>query len=84
MRRLQVWMDDDEMAEIQRLAKRSHQTTAAWVREALRVARDTNRRTGIERKLDAINRASTYSHPAPDIEQMLDEIERGYIEPLPE
>ena len=40
-KRLQVLLDDEELAEIQELARRRHQTTAAWVRDALRVARDT-------------------------------------------
>ena len=40
-KRLQVLLDDEEFAEIQDLARRRHQTTAAWVREALRAARDT-------------------------------------------
>ena len=33
-----------------------------------------------ERKLKAIRKAATYSYPTADIEQMLDEIERGYLE----
>ena len=40
-KRLQVLLDDEELREIQELARRRHQTTAAWVRDALRVARDT-------------------------------------------
>lgn len=83
-KRLQVLLDEDELAEIQRLAKRRHQTTAAWVRDALRAARDTASHPDTERKLRVIREASTYSHPAPDIEQMLEEIERGYLEPLQE
>ena len=83
-KRLQVLLDEDELAEIQRLAKRRHQTTAAWVRDALRVARDTASRPDVARKLRVIREASEYSFPAPDIEQMLDEIERGYLAPLPE
>ena len=83
-KRLQVLLDEDELAEIQRLAKRRHQTTAAWVRDALRVARDTAGRPDVDRKLRAIEQAYQYSHPVGDIEQMLEEIERGYLEPLPE
>jgi hypothetical protein len=83
-KRLQVLLDEEELAEIQRLAKRRHQTTAAWVRDALRVARDTAGSGEIERKLKVIREASQYSFPAPDIEQMLEETERGYLEPLPE
>jgi len=83
-KRLQVLLDEDELAEIQRLAKRRHQTTAAWVRDALRVARDTASRADTARKLEALETAYGYSFPTADIEQMLAEIERGYQEPLPE
>jgi len=33
-----------------------------------------------ERKIKAIRKAATYSFPTADIQQMLDEIERGYAE----
>jgi len=83
-KRLQVLLDEDDLAEIQRLAKRRHQTTAAWVRDALRVARDMASKPDTARKLQAIEKAYQQSFPTGDIEQMLDEIERGYLEPLPE
>ena len=76
-RRLQVLLDDDELAEIQQRAKRRHQTTAAWVREALRVARDTASYPDTGRKLKAIREAAGHAYPAGDIDEMLAEIERG-------
>ena len=79
-RRLQVLLDDEELAEIQDLARRRHQTTAAWVREALRVARDTTSYPETGRKLHAIREAASLAYPAGEIEPMLDEIERGYRE----
>jgi len=81
MRRLQVLLDEEELAEIQRLAKRRHQTTAAWVREALRGARDTANRPDAMRKLRAISDAARHSYPTADIDQMLAEIERGRGQP---
>ena len=36
-KRLQVLLDDDQLRTIQQLAKARQQTTAAWVRGALRV-----------------------------------------------
>ena len=80
-KRLQVLLDEDELAEIQALARRRHQTTAAWVRDALRVARDTASRPDTLRKLHTIREAAEHSHPSGDIDQMLAEIERGYGEP---
>jgi hypothetical protein len=77
-KRLQVLFEDDELAEIQQLAKRRHQTTAAWVREALRVARDTASYPETGRKLHVIREAVSHAYPAGDVGDMLEEIERGY------
>ena len=77
-KRLQVLFEDDELAEIQQLARRRHQTTAAWVRDALRVARDTASYPETGRKLQVIREAASHAYPAGEIDEMLDEIERGY------
>lgn len=79
-KRLQVLLDDEELAEIRQLARRRHQTTAAWVREALRVARDTTSYPETGRKLRAVREAATLAYPTGEIEEMLDEVERGYGE----
>jgi len=79
-KRLQVLFDDAELAEIQRLAKRGHLTTAAWVREALRVARDTAGRAEAGQKLRAVREAVSHAYPVGEIDDMLVEIERGYGE----
>jgi predicted transcriptional regulator len=79
-KRLQVLLDDEELAEIQELARRRHQTTATWVREALRVARDTPAHPEAGRKLRAVREAAAQFYPAADIDDMLHEIERGYAE----
>lgn len=83
-KRLQVLLDDEELADIQRHARQRHQTTAAWVREALREVRERAQDENAARILRVIEETSKYSHPVGDIEQMLAEIERGYQEPLPE
>lgn len=77
-KRLQVLLEEDELPEIQELARRRHQSTAAWVREALRAARDTASRPDTRRKLQAIVAATSHEHPTADIGGMLVEIERGY------
>lgn len=66
------------MIEIQELAARDRLTVGEWVRRALREA--SSRRSSIEpqSKLKSVRRAVEYSFPAPDIDQMLAEIERGY------
>ena len=77
-KRLQVLLDDDELSEIQRLAKRRNQTTAAWVRDALRVARDTSGQPETGRKLKAVREAVGHAYPSGGIDEILAQVERGY------
>jgi hypothetical protein len=79
--RLQVLLDDAELRSIQRIAKRRGLTTAEWVRQALRVARQAEAGRDPREKLDAIRVAARHSFPTADIDAMLAEIERGYREP---
>lgn len=79
-KRLQVLLDDDELAEIQRSAKRQRKTTAAWVRDALRAARATEAYPEPAPKLRAIREAMTYAYPAGDIDEILADIERGFTD----
>ncbi len=79
-KRLQVLMDDVELRLIQRLARREHVTTAEWVRQRLREAGSQRSRPDVASKLAAIRTASTFRYPAPDIAQMLEEIESGYVD----
>jgi hypothetical protein len=79
-KRLQVLFDDDELEEIQRLAKRERKTTATWVREQLRAARSAAGDPDPERKLRAIREATTYAFPVGDIDEVLAEIERGHLD----
>ncbi len=77
-KRLQVLLDEKELADIQQSARRQQMTTAEWVRRALRAARRAEPRAAARKKLDVVRAAARHTFPAPDIEQMLDEIERGY------
>ena len=78
-RRLQVLFDEQELDEIQQAARREHLTVAEWVRQKLRAARKPA--TGEERlrKLDAVHGAARFSFPTADVDQMLAEIESGYL-----
>jgi hypothetical protein len=77
-KRLQVLLPDQEMSDIQRLAKRERLTVGEWVRRALREARTSRPVIEPETKLKAVRHAAKYSFPTADLEQMLREIERGY------
>ena len=78
-KRLQVLVADEEMADIQLLAQRQHVTVGEWVRQTLREARRHQSVGDPEAKLKAIRRAVEYSFPTADIDQMLREIEQGYL-----
>ncbi len=57
-KRQQALLPDQEMAEIQRLARRERLTVREWVRDILRDAREQRPSNDPEGKLKAIRRAS--------------------------
>lgn len=67
------------MAEIRRVAKQNRMTVAEWVRQALRRARREEPAADPKRKLLAVREASKHAYPTSDIDQMLAEVERGYL-----
>ena len=77
-KRLQVLLAEAEWREIQRAARSHRMTVAEWVRQSLRAARRSESSGDPGRKLAAVRAAVQHSYPAPDISQMLEEIERGY------
>ena len=78
-KRLQVLLEEPELREIQKAARLNRMTVAEWVRQALRAARKRQPTKDAARKLEVIRNAYQYRFPAPPIEQMLEEIERGYL-----
>jgi hypothetical protein len=80
-KRLQVLLDDSELRTIQRLARRDKLTTAEWVRRRLREGAAASARPDTASRLAAIHAAYRQESvtPEPDIDQMLEEIERGYL-----
>jgi hypothetical protein len=77
-KRLQVLLDDDELRQIKQLARGRRMTTAAWVRESLRVSAEAETRIDLEGKLAAVRRAAGYALPTGDINLVLADIEAGY------
>lgn len=72
-------LEESELAEIRKLARRQRLTTAAWVRQALRGARRAEPGVDAKRKLATVRAAVSHAFPTADIDQMLAEIERGYL-----
>ncbi len=76
-------MEESELAEIRRIARRHRMTVAEWVRQALRQARRDASPADPKRKLDAVREAAKGDYPTSDITRMLREIESGYVIDLP-
>lgn len=76
--RLQVVVETAELRRFQRAAKSGGLTLAEWVRQALRRAERDSSSGDPGKKLAAVRTATRNAFPAPDIGEMLDEIERGY------
>jgi hypothetical protein len=77
-KRLQVLLEDQELADIQRAARKRRQSVAEWVRAALRQARAADQGRSSTEKLGVLHAATAHDHPTGPIDQILDEIERGY------
>ncbi len=79
-KRLQVIVDDGELREARAAARQAGLTLSEWVRQAMRQARRTAAGGDSTRKLDVIRAGATHAFPTADVEQMLAEIESGYLE----
>jgi len=77
-KRLQVILQDPEYRELQRAARSRHMSIAAWVRQALELARRQSPLGNTAKKLEMIRVAAEHQYPVSDIGIMLAEIEAGY------
>lgn len=77
--RLQVVVDEAELGRFRRAARRSGVTLSQWVRDVLRRAESAEDVGDASAKLDAIRSAAAHTFPAPDVDEMLAEIESGYL-----
>jgi hypothetical protein len=82
-KRLQVIVQDPEYRDIQRAARLRRISVAEWVRQALVRARRSEPSREVAAKLDVIQAAARMDFPTPDIDEMLEEIERGYGSGMP-
>lgn len=78
-KRLQVLFEESEYRELQRVAKRHRMSVSQWVRSALRTMRRREAGGDPETKLAAVRTAAKYEFPTADVDQMLGEIESGYL-----
>ena len=79
-KRLQVILPDPEYRDIQRAARSRNMSLAEWVRQALSLVRRSEPSGSPGKKLEAIRAAARFQFPTADIDRMLGDIERGYME----
>ena len=78
-KRLQVLLPDPEYREIQRIARAGYMSVAEWVHQALHAAKREEPLGDVSKKLEALRSAAKFEFPTADIDQMLAEIEQGYL-----
>ena len=78
-KRLQVILGDTEFDGLRAMAEREGLTVSEWVRQAIRRARREQPTGDRARKLAAVRAAARHEFPSGDIEEILAEIERGYL-----
>jgi len=78
-KRLQVILQDPEYREIQRIARSRRMSIAEWVRQALSFASRREPLGDSAKKLDLIRAAARNHYPTAEIDDMLQQIERGYL-----
>jgi hypothetical protein len=78
-KKVQVALGDHEYGEIERLARERGISVSEWVQQAIDVARREESSGDLARKLAAVHAAARHNSPTGDIENMLAEIERGYL-----
>lgn len=71
-------MSEREWRSYERIARERGMALSEWVRQSLRAASRAEPGPNAGRRLAAIRAAARHEFPAPDIAQMLEEIERGY------
>lgn len=78
-KRLQVVLADEDLARYERAAKAAGLTLSEWVRQALGQVERTTSTGDVDRKVRAVREALHYHFPAPEIDQLLREIEGGSL-----
>lgn len=76
--RLQVLLDDEEMAALKAAARRHRTTVSEYVRRTLREARLAEPSHETARKLKVVREAAEHEYPTADLDVMEEEITRGY------
>lgn len=73
----QIVVDEAQLARFRAAADRAGTTLSECVQDARPKAARSTESGDVGTKLDEIEAASTYEFPAPDVDEMLAEIDRG-------
>jgi hypothetical protein len=71
--------DEAELRRLRQVAKSKGLTLSEWVRQTLRRASRGEPGVSSAKQLAVVRAAALHGFPAPGIDTMLDEIERGYL-----
>ncbi len=78
-KRLQVVLGDEEFKAVEEASRSEGLTVSAWVRSVLRRAYLGRPAADRDAKLAVLRQAVEHEFPTGDIDQMLAEIEAGYL-----
>ena len=78
-KRLQVVMSDEEYEELQLASQSAGVTVSEWVRTAIRRMRRDRSLLAADGRIEAVRLAARHDFPTGDIDDMLAEIEQGYL-----
>lgn len=78
--RLQVLLDEDEIARLRAAARRHRVTISEYVRRAIREVTAREPATDTAHKLLVVREAASHAYPTAELEQMEAEIARGYVD----
>ncbi|MBI4366436.1 MAG: antitoxin [Deltaproteobacteria bacterium] len=78
-KRLQVLVEPREYRVFQQMALAAGVSLGEWVRQVLRRIATQSSQTNPTQKVARIRRAAEHRFPTADIDQMLREIESGYV-----
>ena len=78
-KRLQVILSDEEYEELRLVSSSAGVTVSEWVRQALRKMRRDRSLLEADGKIAAVRAAAQHDFPTGDIDEMLAEIETGYL-----
>jgi predicted 2-oxoglutarate/Fe(II)-dependent dioxygenase YbiX len=78
-KRLQVILSDEEMRDLQKIARQQKTTVADWVRRALLSEKNRHPTKEADKKIQVVRAAVRNSFPAAEIDVMLAEIDAGYL-----